>query len=83
MITEEMQNEYDNLLRREGYINGQYAAATTIEKFMPLLDEFTAEEVFTAFMEAIREFADDAAKELQEDREKMKAKLREELKQRK
>lgn len=83
MITKEMQDEYDHLLRREGYINGQYAAANTIETFMPLFKDYTAEEVCTALMEAIRECADDAAKELEKDREKLKDQLRQELKQRK
>ena len=82
MITKEMEDKYYHLLRREGYINGQYAAANTIETFMPLLKEYTAEEFCTALMEAIREYADDAAKELEEDRERLKEQLRQELKQR-
>lgn len=82
MITKEMEDEYYHLLRREGYINGQYDAANTIKTFMPLLKEYTAEEFCIALMEAIRECADDAAKELEKDSERLKEQLRQELKKR-
>ena len=82
MITKQMEDEYYHLLRREGYINGQYAAANTIEKFLPLLKKCTTEECCTVLIEALRGQAEEAAKELQLDREKFKDLLREELRMR-
>ena len=63
MTTDELNKQYDNLLRKEGYIKGMFAIANMIEKFLPKLQKLNGKQCCTVLLESIREQAKERKKE--------------------
>ncbi|MBR7119951.1 MAG: hypothetical protein IKC77_07125 [Lentisphaeria bacterium] len=68
MTTDELNKQYDNLLRKEGYIKGMFAIANMIEKFLPKLQKLNGKQCCTVLLESIREQAKERKKECEKER---------------